>query len=127
MTRAALASSSRSKNSNSTPEAFREKTLKLTPPGTTVAPRGELRPVISKTFAEAHWPARTALIGEIKMTLPFQGSRPISPLFSPGRLPFCYWTGQQDGSGYSPVRRGGLAGNKCRAAAEDWRKRGFSQ
>src|SRR6266550_2596245 len=30
-----------------------------------------------------------------------QGSRPISPLFWSGRLPFCYWTGQQDGSGYS--------------------------
>ena len=35
-----LASSSRSKNSSSTPVAVRENRLKLTPPSTTVAPRG---------------------------------------------------------------------------------------
>src|SRR6516225_864665 len=47
MTRAGSASSSRSKSSNSTPEAFREKTLKFTPPGTIVAPKGALCPVSS--------------------------------------------------------------------------------
>ena len=42
-----VASSSRSKNSSSTPVAVRENRLKLTPPSTTVAPRGELRPIVS--------------------------------------------------------------------------------
>src|ERR1700731_4288799 len=46
-------SSSRLKSSNSTPEAFREYTLKLTPPGRTVAPRGELRPQLSTSFSTA--------------------------------------------------------------------------
>src|SRR5258708_38366402 len=45
MTRAGRLSSSPSKNSSSTPVALRENTLKLTPPGQMVAPRGELRPV----------------------------------------------------------------------------------
>src|SRR5215472_3985366 len=47
MTRAGSASSSRSNKSNSTSEALREKRLKLMPPGTVVAPRGELCPVSS--------------------------------------------------------------------------------
>src|ERR1700730_667886 len=54
-TRVGRASSAPSKNSNSTPDAAREKTLKLTPPRQTVAPRGALRPVLvassSKAFA----------------------------------------------------------------------------
>src|SRR5689334_3965211 len=41
------ASSTRSKKSNSTIEAEREKTLKLAPPGTSVAPSGELLPTRS--------------------------------------------------------------------------------
>jgi hypothetical protein len=40
-------SSTRSKKSNSTLEALREKTLKLTPPSMTVEPIGELRPALS--------------------------------------------------------------------------------
>src|SRR5258705_1747411 len=36
-----------------------------------------------------------------RLKLPFQGGRPVSPLFSPGRLAFRYWTGPQDRSGYS--------------------------
>src|SRR5207247_1735586 len=38
--------------------------------------------------------------------LPSQGSRTISPLFSFGRLPYCYGAGQQGSSGYSSARRG---------------------
>src|SRR5439155_18522786 len=37
---------------------------------------------------------------------PSQGSRTISPLFSFGRLPYCYGAGQQGSSGYSSARRG---------------------
>src|SRR5580692_7992669 len=44
MTRDGRLSSSLSKSSRSTAEALREYTLKLTPPGTTLAPSGELRP-----------------------------------------------------------------------------------
>ena len=44
ITRSGRMSSSRSKNSNSTPVALREYRLKLTPPSTTVAPRGALWP-----------------------------------------------------------------------------------
>src|SRR5439155_15592892 len=34
-----------------------------------------------------------------------QGSRTISPLFSFGRLPYCYGAGQQGSSGYSSAKR----------------------
>src|SRR5437773_11658882 len=37
---------------------------------------------------------------------PSQGSRTISPLFSFGRLPYCYGAGQQGSSGYSSARSG---------------------
>jgi hypothetical protein len=47
ITREGRASFSWSKNSNSTFEALREKRLKFTPPGTIVAPIGELWPVFS--------------------------------------------------------------------------------
>src|SRR5262245_61316859 len=43
ITRAGCGSSSRSKKSSSTPVLLRENRLKLTPPSTTVAPRGEAR------------------------------------------------------------------------------------
>src|SRR5947207_10186489 len=56
MTRDGLASSSRSKNTSSTPEAVRENRLKLTPPSTTVAPRGELRPLFSPVVVTASPP-----------------------------------------------------------------------
>src|SRR5437773_8790787 len=36
---------------------------------------------------------------------PSQGSRTISPLFSFGRLPYCYGAGQQGSSGYSSAKR----------------------
>src|SRR5215472_6954824 len=47
MTQAGPVSSSMSKSNNSIPEALREKMLKFTPPGTIVAPSGELRPAHS--------------------------------------------------------------------------------
>src|SRR5215469_6750748 len=58
MVRAGLASSSRSKKSSSTLEAFREYRLKFTPPSRGVAPRGELRPkssvaVMGRYYCEA--------------------------------------------------------------------------
>src|SRR5260370_39442891 len=54
MTRDGRLSSSRLKSSRSIAEALREKTLKLTPPGTTLAPSGTLRPVaVSTKVAEA--------------------------------------------------------------------------
>src|SRR5262245_15261998 len=46
MTRAGPESSSPSKNKRSTPAAFREKMLKLTPPSTMVGPSGALRPEV---------------------------------------------------------------------------------
>src|ERR1043165_1137779 len=57
-TRAGFASSSRSNNNSSTLEAVRENRLKLTPPSTTVAPRGELRPIVLATgitISTLHW------------------------------------------------------------------------
>src|SRR4029077_1594432 len=51
ITRAGRGSSSRSKNNKSTPEALREKMLKLTPPAVTVAPRGEHRPALTPALA----------------------------------------------------------------------------
>src|SRR5260370_42410074 len=50
--RAGCGSSSRSKNNNSTPEALREKMLKLTPPAVTVAPRGEQLPLFTSAPAK---------------------------------------------------------------------------
>src|SRR4029077_4689385 len=47
MVRAGRASSGRSKNNSSTPDAVREKTLKLTPAGETVAPGAALRRSVS--------------------------------------------------------------------------------
>jgi hypothetical protein len=44
ITREGVVSEARSKNSRSTPVACFEKMLKLTPPGTTVAPSGALVP-----------------------------------------------------------------------------------
>src|SRR5689334_3052122 len=55
---------------------------------------------------------------------PSQGSRTISPLFSIGRLPYCYCTGRQDGSGYSLKRRGGCAIKKMSRSNLSSRRRG---
>ena len=46
MTREGRASSTRSKNSSSIHSALREKTEKLAPPLTSVAPIGKLRPIV---------------------------------------------------------------------------------
>src|SRR5262245_43351078 len=46
MVRAGCASSSLSKNNRSMSAALREKMLKFTPPSTTVAPSGALRPAV---------------------------------------------------------------------------------
>src|SRR4029077_9413137 len=69
ITREGRAAPSRSKNSRVTPAALREKRLKFTPPGRTVAPSGELRPRLSTTFATADdtsatwpWPIAAPLI-----------------------------------------------------------------
>src|SRR5262245_32053330 len=53
MTRRGVASSARSKSSSSTLVALRENRLKLTPPSTTVAPRGERRPTITEDVMPA--------------------------------------------------------------------------
>src|SRR5438046_2355538 len=50
---------------------------------------------------------------------PSQGSRTISPLFSFGRLPYCYGAGQQGSSGYSSARRGILTAKGVALLAED--------
>src|SRR5260370_6696127 len=56
MARTGRASSSRSNNSSSTPVALRENTLKLMPPSTTVAPRGQLLPALATEFMTAASP-----------------------------------------------------------------------
>src|SRR5215510_688790 len=75
MTRQGRGSSSRSKSINSTPEAFREKTLKLTPPGRMVAPRGKLFAVLSTLLAATSFAVRarrTVLMNSIPTQLLFR-------------------------------------------------------
>jgi hypothetical protein len=90
MTRLGRASSSRSKSSSSTADAPRENTLKLTPSEKTVAPRGELRPLLSAPDAVAENFSITARSRTVLTVYPFPRNRSRTMVASsPSQEFFC--------------------------------------
>src|SRR5262249_41506731 len=99
-TRDGLPSSSRSKSSSSTPDAVRENRLKLTPPSTTVAPSGELRPAAPVPgVPAATLPHSRMALGFICRTTVTSRGLAASPGFQvPPRQSLAQWTCAGQGS-----------------------------